>query len=218
MSKLITDQDLYQLLGVETNADETAIKTAYRKKALSCHPDKNPNDEQAGDTFHQLTEALTILTNPKSRKSYDSLLKSRKSASKNSRQKIKIVRTQERKHKTETYDDEGNEIYDPDFENVKVDQRIKPKRYISIELKRQILVFSIGIFIIFVTCLVFISRNFHQNQKEDTDKWIGELEPKNPMNQPDHFEPQHPKSTSDVHRRIIEKFNQTDHSQPRVLP
>ena len=30
MSKLITDQDLYQLLGVETNADETAIKTAYR--------------------------------------------------------------------------------------------------------------------------------------------------------------------------------------------
>ena len=109
----------------------------YRKKALSCHPDKNPNDEQAGDTFHQLTEALTILTNPKSRKSYDSLLKSRKSASKNSRQKIKIVRTQERKHKTETYDDEGNEIYDPDFENVKVDQRIKPKRYISIGKHRK---------------------------------------------------------------------------------
>ena len=78
--------------------------------------------------------------------------------------------------------------------------------------------FSIGIFIIFVTCLVFISRNFHQNQKEDTDKWIGELEPKNPMNQPDHFD-QHPKSTSDVHRRInMEYFNQTDHSQPRVLP
>ena len=109
----------------------------YRKKALSCHPDKNPNDEQAGDTFHQLTEALTILTNPKSRKSYDSLLKSRKSAGKNSRQKIKIVRTQERKHKTETYDDEGNEIYDPDFENVKVDQRIKPKRYISIGKHRK---------------------------------------------------------------------------------
>ena len=29
-AQLITDQDLYQLLGVEANADETAIKTAYR--------------------------------------------------------------------------------------------------------------------------------------------------------------------------------------------
>ena len=83
---------------------------------------------------------MTILTNPKSRKSYDSLIKSRKLAN-NGRQKIKIVRTsaQERKHKnndnttgTGTDNDEENEIYDPDFENVKVDQRIKPKRYISI--------------------------------------------------------------------------------------
>ena len=99
---------------------------------------------------------------------------------------------------------------------------------IYIELKRQILVFSIGIFIIFVTCLVFISRNFHQNQKEDTDKWIGELEPKNPMNQPDHFEIQHPKlpflqnqrvlATSDVYKRILTDFNETDHSKPRALP
>lgn len=99
---------------------------------------------------------------------------------------------------------------------------------IYIELKRQILVFSIGIFIIFVTCLVFISRTFHQNQKEDTDKWIGELEPKNPMNQPDHFEIQHPKSpflqnqrvlaTSDVYKRILTDFNETDHSKPRALP
>ena len=108
----------------------------YRKKALSCHPDKNPNDEQAGDTFHQLTEALTILTNPKSRKSYDNLLKSRKLAN-SGRQKIKIVRTApEREYnKNETTDeDEENELYDhPDFENVKVSgQRIKPKRYISI--------------------------------------------------------------------------------------
>ena len=81
--------------------------------------------------------------------------------------------------------------------------------------------FSIGIFIIFVTCLVFISRNFQQNQKEDTDKWIGELEPKNPMNQPDHFEIQHPKSkfTSDVYTRLNkEYYNETDHLQPRVLP
>ena len=95
----------------------------YRKKALSCHPDKNPNDEQAGDTFHQLTEALTILTNPKSRKSYDNLLKSRKLAN-SGRQKIKIVRTApEREYnKNETTDeDEENELYDhPDFENVKV--------------------------------------------------------------------------------------------------
>ena len=39
------DIDLYALLEVEIDADEKAIKKAYRKKALTCHPDKNPDNK-----------------------------------------------------------------------------------------------------------------------------------------------------------------------------
>ena len=47
--------DLYQLLEVEVAADAKTIKKAYRKKALTCHPDKNPDDKKAVDLFHQLS-------------------------------------------------------------------------------------------------------------------------------------------------------------------
>ena len=47
--------DLYQLLEVEVAADAKTIKKAYRKKALTCHPDKNPDDKKAVELFHQLS-------------------------------------------------------------------------------------------------------------------------------------------------------------------
>ena len=53
-----------------------------RKKALVCHPDKNPDDPQATENFRHLTEALTILINPNARKSYD--LKRNKNAASSS--------------------------------------------------------------------------------------------------------------------------------------
>ena len=37
--------DLYLLLEVESDADDKTIRKAYRKKALSCHPDKNPDNK-----------------------------------------------------------------------------------------------------------------------------------------------------------------------------
>ena len=37
--------DLYLLLEIEQDADDKAIRKAYRKKALTCHPDKNPDDK-----------------------------------------------------------------------------------------------------------------------------------------------------------------------------
>ena len=71
MEALEMNEDLYELFGVPNDADEATIKTAYRKKALVIHPDKNPDDPQATENFRHLTEALTILTNPIARKSYD---------------------------------------------------------------------------------------------------------------------------------------------------
>lgn len=56
------------------------IKKAYRKKALECHPDKNPDDPNAANLFHQLSKVLEILSDEKARKAYDKVLDARKSA------------------------------------------------------------------------------------------------------------------------------------------
>lgn len=56
------------------------IKKAYRKKALQCHPDKNPDDPNASKKFHQLSKVLEILTDEAARKAYDKVLKGRKEA------------------------------------------------------------------------------------------------------------------------------------------
>jgi DnaJ family protein C protein 17 len=43
------------------------VKKAYRKKALLCHPDKNPENPKAAELFHQLSKALEILTDESAR-------------------------------------------------------------------------------------------------------------------------------------------------------
>ena len=72
--------DLYVLLEVEPDAEQKVIKKAYRKKALSCHPDKNPDNKAAVELFHQLSDALEVLSDEKTRAAYDNLLKARKAA------------------------------------------------------------------------------------------------------------------------------------------
>ncbi|XP_017883131.1 dnaJ homolog subfamily C member 17 isoform X2 [Ceratina calcarata] len=69
--------DLYELIGVEQSASTQEIKKAYRKKALSCHPDKNPNNPRANELFHELSHALEILTDTSARAAYDKVLNAR---------------------------------------------------------------------------------------------------------------------------------------------
>lgn len=69
--------DLYELIGVEQTASTQEIKKAYRKKALSCHPDKNPNNPKANELFHELSHALEILTDTSARAAYDKVLNAR---------------------------------------------------------------------------------------------------------------------------------------------
>lgn len=76
----VKDIDLYALLEVEIDADEKAIKKAYRKKALTCHPDKNPDNKDAIRLFHELSDALEVLTDENTRRAYDNVLKARKAA------------------------------------------------------------------------------------------------------------------------------------------
>lgn len=81
MAKLmerIKDIDVYQLLDIPPDADEKIIKKAYRKKALACHPDKNPDNPRAAEEFHTLSDAYELLTDADAKKAYDNLLKARK--------------------------------------------------------------------------------------------------------------------------------------------
>lgn len=64
-------RDYYEVLGVDRNADEKTIKSAYRKKAIQYHPDKNPDDKEAEEKFKEAAEAYDVLSNPDKRAKYD---------------------------------------------------------------------------------------------------------------------------------------------------
>jgi len=66
-------RDYYKILGVEKDATQEEIKKAYRKLALKYHPDRNPDNKQAEETFKEITEANEVLSDPEKRKKYDQL-------------------------------------------------------------------------------------------------------------------------------------------------
>lgn len=64
-------KDYYQILNVARDADEKAIKSAYRKRAKEMHPDVNRDDPQAEDRFKDLNEAYEVLSDTGKRQMYD---------------------------------------------------------------------------------------------------------------------------------------------------
>lgn len=64
-------RDYYEVLGIDRNADESAIKKAYRKLAKKYHPDSNAGNPAAEQKFKEVTEAYTVLSDPEKRKMYD---------------------------------------------------------------------------------------------------------------------------------------------------
>ncbi len=65
------NKDFYKILGVDRNADEKQIKSAYRKLALRFHPDKNPNNKEAEEKFKDISEAYRVLSDKDLRQRYD---------------------------------------------------------------------------------------------------------------------------------------------------
>ena len=55
-------RDYYEVLGVPRNADDAAIKKAYRRLAKKYHPDTNAGDAKAEEKFKEITEAYNILS------------------------------------------------------------------------------------------------------------------------------------------------------------
>ncbi|XP_023564851.1 dnaJ homolog subfamily C member 17-like [Octodon degus] len=80
VTKELLQMDLYALLGIEEQAADKEVKKAYRQKALSCHPDKNPDNPRAAELFHQLSQALAVLTDAAARAAYDKVRKAKKQA------------------------------------------------------------------------------------------------------------------------------------------
>ena len=64
-------KDYYDVLGVARDADETAVKKAYRQLALKYHPDRNPDDPDAEEKFKEATEAYEVLRDSQLRALYD---------------------------------------------------------------------------------------------------------------------------------------------------
>ena len=68
----LTYTDYYAVLGVPRDADQDAIRRAYRKLARQLHPDLN-SDSDAEDRFKELGEAYEVLSDPDKRERYDRL-------------------------------------------------------------------------------------------------------------------------------------------------
>jgi molecular chaperone DnaJ len=64
-------RDYYDVLGVGRDADDAAIKKAYRKLALELHPDRNPGDAGAEARFKEAAEAYAVLSDAEKRARYD---------------------------------------------------------------------------------------------------------------------------------------------------
>jgi molecular chaperone DnaJ len=67
------EKDFYAILGVPKDADDAAIKKAYRKLARKHHPDQNAGDAQAEQRFKDIGEANSVLSDPEKRREYDAV-------------------------------------------------------------------------------------------------------------------------------------------------
>jgi len=67
----LAERDFYEILGVSRDASSDDLKKAYRRLALKYHPDKNPGDKAAEESFKEAAEAYAVLSDPEKRERYN---------------------------------------------------------------------------------------------------------------------------------------------------
>ena len=67
----MSKRDYYEILGVQKTASEAELKSAFRKLAMQCHPDRHPGDKAAETKFKELNEAYQVLSDGQKRGAYD---------------------------------------------------------------------------------------------------------------------------------------------------
>lgn len=67
----MSKRDYYEILGVSKTASEAELKSAFRKLAMQCHPDRHPGDKAAETKFKELNEAYQVLSDGQKRGAYD---------------------------------------------------------------------------------------------------------------------------------------------------
>ncbi|MHA7841627.1 MAG: molecular chaperone DnaJ [Gammaproteobacteria bacterium] len=67
----MSERDLYEILGVNRDADNNTIKKAYKKLAMKYHPDRNEGDKKAEEKFKEVQGAYAVLRDEKKRAAYD---------------------------------------------------------------------------------------------------------------------------------------------------
>lgn len=67
----MSKRDYYEVLGVSRDTTAAELKKIYRKLALECHPDRNPDDPTAEERFKEISEAYAVLADPDKRARYD---------------------------------------------------------------------------------------------------------------------------------------------------
>lgn len=101
--------DYYKILGIPKTANESDIKTAYRKLARKYHPDLNPNNKESEIKFKEINEANEVLSHPENRKKYDEFGKDWKHAD-----EFKNARQQQQSHRS-TDSQQGHGEFTGDF-------------------------------------------------------------------------------------------------------
>ena len=67
----MSDLDYYEALEVSKNCSASDLKKSYRKLAMKYHPDRNPDDKEAEETFKYLSQAYEVLKDNEKRAIYD---------------------------------------------------------------------------------------------------------------------------------------------------
>ncbi|MEJ2117950.1 MAG: DnaJ domain-containing protein, partial [Alphaproteobacteria bacterium] len=63
-------KNYYEILGVGRDADDEAVKQAFREQAKNCHPDRNPGDQHAEHQFKLVNTAYEGLKDAERREAY----------------------------------------------------------------------------------------------------------------------------------------------------